>query len=55
MPKSVKKAFVKIFDEKLGAAPSPVAAEGDEAAKGVGEKLWDNMEAQKRLVEETWG
>lgn len=52
MPKSVKKAFVKIFDEKLS-QPSESLEEAVVAKRG--EKLWEEMEVQKRIVEETWG
>lgn len=43
MPKAVRKAFAAVFEEE-GAM-----------AEGIGEKYWDELEKQGRIVEETWG
>lgn len=43
MPKAVKKAFAAVF-EKEGSMK-----------EGSGEKYWDKLEKEGRVVEETWG
>jgi len=43
MPKAVKKAVLAVFRDRGGL---------DEQGA---EKLWDGMEREGRLVEETWG
>ena len=43
MPKAVKKALLAVFRE-MGALDEQEA-----------ERLWDGMEREGRLVEETWG